>query len=478
MALALPNPGLISRRTALDRDRRYRAFDREAEVRLAVGADRVDAETAPEFAPSGPWSLEASVERPVTDDVASFSIPREAQPLLDALAPYLAVVGDAVAPLLAARGLSPADATVENLLEIEGLADEVLDAAVEAVAGVDAFGSSPRDPGTFEASNATGLLPPGWPDQPSYDFAGHAPLQGRPAPERVRSPVEALPSGWENDERGPVGLMFDEDGDPCYPDAPPFEDYWPKCPEPEVQASDAGEVPCLEDMRFIRAEERLRSQRNFSRVPNSFRGFDYRSHLEDSVSEPIEGLYRCGNNTEHLLASWFGPPSETIRVHEDLLDLEFEWDLVSLLTGPVDFRAAVLLHEHVHRIEDPRVGTVSAPPERSYRPAGSAGQDDCPLSGTEYNAAYIQALYLGAGEPTARMVADIYGRRQCHQLSRGAQLLAAAGDIIEALALGWWAAVEVIATLTARLASGRTDNLLSSLFPSGIAGLLLLTLPL
>jgi hypothetical protein len=226
-------------------------------------------------------------------------------------------------------------------------------------------------------------------------------------------------------------------------------------------------------VRFVRAEARLRDLANFGRVPSSFRGFDYRERLEQSVVEPFDTLYRCANpSTPGTMASWHGPPGPaTIRIHEAFLDLDVAWDIVSVLTGPVDFRAAILLHEHVHRIEDPQMGTVSSPSDRDYQPVGSRGQDDCPLSGTEYDAAYIQALFLGGGEATARMVADIYGRKQCGQLSRSAQLLAAAGDIIEVLALGWLAAIEVVVTLTARLGDGdAAAELLGALFPSGIAG--------
>lgn len=226
----------------------------------------------------------------------------------------------------------------------------------------------------------------------------------------------------------------------------------------------------------------MRELRNFDRIPNSFRGFDYRDALEQSVERPSDDLYRCGStpSSASTMASWFGPPGPAvIRLYDRFLDLDFGWDLLSAITGPVDFRAAILLHEHVHRIEDPQQGTVSAPPDRDYHPAGSASQDDCPLSGTEYDAAYLQTLYLGGSEATARMAADIYGRKQCAQLSTSARLLAAAGDIIEALALGWFASLDVIVTLTVRLATADEDlmRLLSGLFPSSIAALLLLGLP-
>jgi hypothetical protein len=116
---------------------------------------------------------------------------------------------------------------------------------------------------------------------------------------------------------------------------------------------------------------------------------------------------------------------------------------------------------------------VSAPPDRDYEPAGSAGQQDCPFSGTEYDAAYLQALYLGSSEALARVVADIYGRAQCAQLSRAARLLAAAGDLIDALALGWLASLEVIVTLAGRLGGEPQAmlDLLAELLPADIAAL-------
>ena len=76
------------------------------------------------------------------------------------------------------------------------------------------------------------------------------------------------------------------------------------------------------------------------------------------------------------------------------------------------------------------------------------------------------------------MVGDIYGRAQCGQLIRSAQLLATAGDLIEALALGWTASIDVIVTLASRLVghSDQVKALLLQLLAPDIAVLVLLPL--
>ena len=374
--------------------------------------------------------------------------PPGARVLLDALAPYLAPVTEALAPLLSARGLSPAHATLEEVLAIEGFADELLEAASAAMARADFFEFVPVSRETLVESTFV-------------------------------APEVGLPDGWDlHVERGPRHLKLDENGDPCYPDVPAFEEYWPKCPVPDPPEAPV-DVPCDEDSRFLHADARLRTLRNFERLPEDFRGYNYREKLEESVAVSADVLYRCSEHpsSPSTMASWYGPPGPgVIRLYERFLDLETEWDLLGVLTGPVNFRAGILLHEHVHRIEDPQTGTVSAPPDRDYHPAGSSGQDACPWSGTEYDAAYLQALYLGASEPIARLVADLYGRKQCDQISCSAKLLAAAGDIVEALALGWVASLEVLATFATRLDSDNAIALLLELFPTSLAALVLLGL--
>ena len=62
------------------------------------------------------------------------------------------------------------------------------------------------------------------------------------------------------------------------------------------------------------------------------------------------------------------------------------------------------------------------------------------------------------------------------QLSRSAKLLAAAGDIVEALALGWVSSLEGLATLATRLDSDNAIALLTELFPADLAALVLLGL--
>jgi hypothetical protein len=389
--------------------------------------------------------------------------PPPAHRLLELLAPHLATVAAAVRPLFAARGLSLAEATVEDLLTSEGLAETVLSAAVEA----SSFGLFPS--GSISARDRPGRIPAGW-IEPEVEPAGLA----LAAPPEAGRPI-ASPAGWElHRESGPRHLAYDEHGEPCYPDTPAFEEFWPKCPQPDTETP-AGDAPCTEDARFLRAEQRLQSLRNFERLPSSFRGFDYRVELKRSVSLPTEDLYRCGEHpgSPHTLASWVGPPGPgVIRLYERFLDLELEWDALSVITGPIDFRAAVLLHEHVHRIEDPELGTVSAPDDRDYGPGA------CPWSGTESDAAYHQALYLGSSEALARVIADIYGRAQCEQLSRSARLLAAAGDLIEALALGWLASLEVIVTLAGKLGGDLRAmiSLLAELLPLDLVALIALRL--
>jgi hypothetical protein len=405
--------------------------------------------------------------------------PRGAQQLLDRLAPHLAGVTDVLRPLLAAQGLSLTEARLDDVLARAELAGAVVEAAAAVVArgeGLAPVGAQAlTDRASRDQLSGSGEAEQPWQEAhpPGWAETG---LPGAPRP-------GPSPMGWTLPRASsPRHLAYDAQGEPCYPDTPAFEAFWPKCPVPETDAA-FSDVPCTDDARFVRAEQRLQTLRHFERLPSSFRGFDYRLELKRSVSLPVEALYRCGErpSSPHALASWIGPPGPgVIRLYERFLDLELEWDLLSELTGAVDFRAAVLLHEHVHRIEDPQQGTVDAPAERSYQPVGSAGQDDCLWSGTEYDAAYLQTLYLGGSEAVARMVGDIYGRAQCGLLGPAAQLLAAAGDLIEALALGWTASLEVIVTLTARLAQRPNEAmaLLSSLLPDNVAAILLLGLPL
>lgn len=412
--------------------------------------------------------FDTEVAGPPAVDVAS-SYPAGAQRILEVLAPYLASVTEAVLPLLAAQGLST-EASVDELLAIDGLVESVVGAAKDAVTRVNAIGLEPAA-GFSDAEIATDL-PLGW--GPSAPPARVPALDVMDLP-AARQP-SGLPDGWSlHIESPPRYLASDLEGNPCYPDIPAFEDYWPKCPLPEPPTADVPDGPCLEDERYLRALERLEALDHFYRVPTSFRGYNYHDKLADSVRDN-QDLYRCGSDPDPtLMAAWYGPSHEGIVIYDRFLDLSFRWDLISLIAGPVNFRAAILLHEHVHRLEDPQVGTVSAPADRDHHPVGSQGQDDCPGSGTEYDGAYIQTLYLGAGEIIAQMVGNIYARKQCGQIGRSAQLFAAAGDIIAALALGWIAAIEVIATLAAGLALD-IAGVLWTLFEPNISGVLAIPL--
>lgn len=434
-------------------------------------------------------------------------MPQQARHILDALSPYLFPVTEAISPLLGAHGLSADSATVSEVLAIEGLAESLFEASWAAISLVDVGDSlsSQRYSPEMGMDSPSGASHPleSWEE---LDFGASVSVEEEPLPpgwqaklppvfQAPDGPDVALPAGWETRARagGGFALGFDEpNGDPCYPpNVPGFEGYEPKCEVPPEPACDGpcrneGSGDCLDDPIFSRADERLRSGRNFSRIPTRFRGdeaegpYDYREKLEESVSLDKRSLYRCRLERDtSQLAKW-AYNDKIITLYRHFYDLQPFNFVESLIEGPISFRAGALLHEHVHRIEDPGVGTVQPPENTLYEPIGSVGER-CTFSGTEYNGAYIQAKYYGGTSGVPKLVAELYALTTCEELSRVAKWLAAADEIIAVLGLGWLKAFTLTTTLAAlgSFAFSKTEWLLgflSGLVPHNVAVFLVLIL--
>lgn len=194
------------------------------------------------------------------------------------------------------------------------------------------------------------------------------------------------------------------------------------------------------------------------------------------MSLPIDTIpYKCVNDNSDL-ASW-DLDKKVLQISARFLTLKLGELFLSVLTrGAPRFRAGVLLHEHVHRVEDPQKGTIPWPGRRTYSPVGSQEQT-CQNSGTEYDGMYIQVLYYKGSIGMARAIADAYGRSRCDDISAGSKTLALIGDIVETLSLAWLKEVIIVAAFTGVVLvnPGAAITLLANLMPAKVLALLVLT---
>lgn len=246
------------------------------DIGTAPGTESYQAQTMDQT-PSG-WELPGSSggafeQHEIDNDFSSVADadtllgnrPPAADQILEFVSPYLGPLTEALAPLLAAHGLSAVTATTADVLAIAGLADEVVTKAQQIVARVNAIeGLSPHEispetgpyderpfdteDGPIAPLDLSGTAVPGWdvmlPPVASVGLSGGGSLPagwglGREGPRQAFRPSVAHCDGlvvWVPDRRGrPV----------CVPRETEFDVF--KCN--------------LNDIQFVRAEERLRSAR-------------------------------------------------------------------------------------------------------------------------------------------------------------------------------------------------------------------------
>jgi hypothetical protein len=280
-------------------------------------------------------------------------------PLTDFAAPWITAVTVATAPILARAGLD-ANATLDEIIADPALCEELVNAATAAVQAGSGFA----------------------PYQPLYEGLDIE------LPEFDRS-MRMMPLGRTRD------------GEPCYPRVPGFPDLHPRCPPPpdpaEVEPWD-----CLGDPDISAALTRLESFRHFGRLPALYQGLDYVTALRDSINEGAaarSAVYSCENIFPGAFAA-YGRGDKLVHLQKPLATLSPLSDLLSLLNGPRDFRAGIVLHEHVHRVDNITFD------RDNQKPFGTL--TSCP--GTEYRAAYLQGKYYGANDCTADMIGRVYAR--------------------------------------------------------------------
>jgi hypothetical protein len=317
------------------------------------------------------------------EEVDPFSIP---EALLDGASldafvePWLDQVEVAISPILTRAGLS-LDARIDLVLSDPDLSAALVDAALVATR------SAPRPPM----------------------------VEGRAS----RAAGDELP------EVGMDWLKRTRDGTPCYPDIPPYEHYHPKCDLPDPQdGGPATPWDCLGDPDILAALARLESFRHFTRLPSSFQGLDYASALRTSIGDGVldrSVVYSCARYFPGSFAAYDRKGDKHIHLPRKLATLSPLGDLLSLLNGGRDFRAGILLHEHVHRVDDQVFG-------RSGRKLLS-GLTRCPA--TEYRAGFLQGKYYGANDCTADLIGRTYARStECMPvLSFSQQAIAAFEDL-------------------------------------------------
>jgi hypothetical protein len=304
---------------------------------------------------------------------------KDGTPLVELAAPWLAAVGAAVGPLLSAAGLTP-DTPTREILEDADLVDRLVGAARDAVRS-GGFSTGPE------------LL------------AG-----------RDRSVTWAVGSAPRA-----LALMRGPDGPVC-PEVPGFPDAGPCSPRESSGGALAG---CLDDHKFEDARERLESLRHVDRLAGRVEGREYTDALIDSIAEGAAhrgAIYECGGGLPGTYAS-YDRGDERVHLGHDFFHLGFTGDLAALLTGPADFRAGILLHEHVHRV-DHQVFRVPLG-------LGNMAPGRCPKS--EHRAALLQMRYWGLGGCLEAAGGRIYARSQgaCDpDLSGRQQLLAAIDDLL------------------------------------------------
>lgn len=327
-----------------------------------------------------------------------------ADDLLALVAPYLVPTTLAVEPVLAAHGLTGA-ASVADVIAIEGLLDALVAIGFDVRASVDApappgGGGRVDVPDDLEAIAQDAAPWAGW---TSIDTGG-------------RDPASDAPFGVAEAEGVTPALSgFTLGGEPCVPDLPAFESYYPKCTDLDVDYPDPPREPpvdCTLDPVFIEARDHLASMAHFQHLPDEWWGRPYKAWLAQSVTDDLMlPLYQCAALTSpsSTLKSIFaqcctGDPLWTIRIGQGLIDLTPRVDLGGIALGPRDLRAGIVLHEHVHRVDYlnnvPDLYFLFADPRH-------------PCSITEYNAAYLQALYYGATECQAGAFALAYAVNFC-----------------------------------------------------------------
>jgi hypothetical protein len=391
-------------------------------------------------------------------------------PLLELVAPHLGPLAVALEPLFTARGLSSASASIDDVLAIDGFIDELVDLAVEIIGPLgfvgyegDAYQSESKMSPDVVVDDIAESSPPGWE------------IASSPS----SPPVEGGVPGWKQPTERVFNLGRTLEGEPCYPDAPGWEEYFPKCKDPPLTYT----VDCLLFSQFVKAEERLSSLRHFKRIPSLW-GRDYRGKLEESVD--VSDVYVCGGSlsSSSTLSSTFAQyipasttstttgtttgttttattgsstASEQILIGDAFFNFKTWVDILGGgAFGPRDLRAGILLHEHVHRVDDLDYGVLFA--------TSSISGTSCLT--TEYNGAYIQAKYWAASDCVSNIAGRAYARNFCTPLLTGRQIASATfGDLdgCFSTALG---VLGIIATVAALI-----------LTPAKVAASLLAALP-
>lgn len=404
-------------------------------------------------------------------------------PLDSLVAPFLAPVVAAIEPLLQAHGLSTASSTVDDLIDVDGLVDEVVDAAVEVVLRIvgesspsSSFAGGLPDVTAADDEDADDLASewagvsvrdselPGW----------RTPLD----PTGTGDAASGLPGGWTSPPaRGSTPSMSfprEDDapgGGPCCADLPGCTGY-PPC-ETEDGTGHWWELDCLHDPGLTNSLQRLYAETSFSLLA-AVDGVDYGDILGDGVvqppdAEPIlvsvhddDGLYTCCD-VKGMWASYYVPgqelefpkrctpppnggnlsdaPQGYIALGDNVLDpplLEVLWS--APIGGGKKVRAAVLLHELIHRIDREAFGIGF------FNEEVQVGKwKDCKR--TEYRAGYEEARYLLAAPPNADCLSDAFGRATARtsqgckrQYSKATRILADVGDFMKCFdweELGW-----------------------------------------
>lgn len=171
-------------------------------------------------------------------------------------------------------------------------------------------------------------------------------------------------------------------------------------PEPEVDfPMQAGQRPlCLEDPAFVGADQRLMSLANIMRLPVIFNGES--GYIPELMRSFFEARYKCAGVDETDFAAYFNK-YDVIAIGK-MVDFAFtDQALDVVLNGrgdPDALWAGVLLHEHVHRIEN----------EVFFNNTERFALMGYNCASTERNAAYLQGLYYGESTCAAQAFGLFY----------------------------------------------------------------------
>lgn len=404
-------------------------------------------------------------------------------PLLDV---QMAIVREAIGPILAPYGLDADSEDVEGVLEVPDLADRLLTAAVEAL-GASRIGNSVEGrvarPGVALVSARSSSRRAGRPRRrpvavrhddtdanDSYEYPDGVDPQGGENNAATNFPTASCFRRMRDPRR--VAVTWDDDIESYTAHTGGYEPvecagYHDGGMPVDIRPCDSGFVRgtsncSTEEHDVVCSSVQFLSDHYDARVPTLTRsGLDYTGTIRDTMagSTVLRCVHNCeetsyGYSTDNFAAT---PGSNPYNLFIEIDPAFFTAALPSAILGERDFQAGVILHEMLHSLETqweysdrstlvgpaitgewPGGGSVTVTGARAGCSLGECEETCTPSEGDppgEWRAAYLQARYYGIDDCGARAFACAYARTFCAEFSE---------DTPHAHRLGWFAVKQAL----------------------------------